>query len=68
MLCRIVVSDTASFGDCLKHLDPRACEFFDFLRSNKGTLLDHGKRYRSGKPVSTAMAKSATNQVINARM
>ncbi len=43
-------------------------EFFDYLDNNKGTLLDYGKRYRAGRPISTAMAESAVNQVVNARM
>jgi hypothetical protein len=67
-LCRCVIPETASFRTRLDHLDDRAYEFFYFLRSNKGTLIDYGKRYRAGKPVSTAMAESAVNQVINARM
>lgn len=67
-LCRIVVPETAAFGNRLRHLDYRVREFFDYLENNKGTLLDYGKRYRAGKPISTAMAESAVNQVINARM
>jgi hypothetical protein len=43
-------------------------EFFDYLGNNKGTLLEYGKRYRAGKLISTAMADSVFNQVVNARM
>jgi hypothetical protein len=43
-------------------------EFFDYLGKNKGTLIDYGKRQCARKPVSTAMAESAVNQVINVRM
>ena len=67
-LCRIVVPETAAFRNRLRHLDYRVREFFDYLDNNKGTLLDYGKRYRAGKPISTAMAESAVNQVVNARM
>ena len=67
-LCRIVVSETAAFRNRLKHLDYRVREFFDYLGNNNGTLLDYGRRYRAGKPTSTAMAESAVNQVVNARM
>ncbi len=67
-LCRVVVAETPGFQSRLKHLDWRVREFFDYLDNNKGTLLDYGKRHRAGKPISTAMAESAVNQVINARM
>lgn len=67
-LCRIVVPETDAFRNRLKHLDYRVREFYDYLEDNKGTLLDYGKRYRAGKLNSTAMAESAVNQVINARM
>src|SRR5882672_4454296 len=48
--------------------DFRFREFFAYLESNKGTIIAYGKRYRAGKPISTAMAESAVNQVLNARM
>jgi hypothetical protein len=67
-LCRVVGAETAGFQSRLKHLDWRVREFFDYLDNNKGTLLDYGKRHRAGKPISTAMAESAVNQVVNARM
>ena len=54
-LCRIVVPETAGFQERLDHLDYRVREFFDYLDNNKGALLDHSKRYRVGKPISTAM-------------
>ena len=68
MLCRIVVSETEKFKERLEHLDYRLREFFAYLESNKGMTIDYGKRYRTGKPISTAMAESAVNQVLNARM
>jgi negative regulator of replication initiation len=67
-VCRIVVPETAGFKERLEHLDWRVREFFEYLDNNKGTLLNYGKRHREGKPISTAMAESAVNQVINARM
>ena len=67
-LCRVVVADTADFRRRLKHLNWRVREFFEYLDNNKGTLIDYGKRYRAAKPISTAMAESAVNQVVNARM
>ena len=67
-LCRFVVPETASFPILLDHLDDRADGFFGSLRNNKGTLIDYGKRYRADKPVSTAMAEPAIDEVIGARM
>jgi hypothetical protein len=67
-LCRIVVAETAGSQERLDHLGYRVRGFFDYLDNHKGTLLDYGKRYRAGKPVSGATAESAVNQVINARM
>jgi len=68
MLCRIVVPESKKFEERLQHLDYRLREFFAYLESNKGATIDYGKRYRAGKPISTAMAESAVNQVLNARM
>ena len=41
---------------------------FAYLKSNHGSTIAYGKHYREHKPISTAMAESAVNQVINARM
>lgn len=68
LLCRIVVAETPKFTDSLDTLDYRVLEIFAYLLSNKGTLAAYGKRYRAGKLISSALAESAVNQVINARM
>ena len=68
MLCRIVVAETPKFGDSLKQLDYRLREFFEYLQNNRGSTINFGKRYRTGRPISTAMAESAVNQVLNHRM
>jgi hypothetical protein len=68
MVCRIVVCETPKFKQSLEQLDYRLREFFAYLESNKGATIDYGTRYRAGKPISTAMAESAVNQVLNARM
>jgi CHASE2 domain-containing sensor protein len=41
---------------------------FAYLKSNHGSTIAYGKRYREHKPISTVMAESAVNQVVNARM
>jgi hypothetical protein len=68
LLCRIVVAQTARFARSLEQLDYRLGELFACLESNTGSTIAYGKHYREHRPISTAMAESAVNQVINARM
>jgi hypothetical protein len=68
MFCRIVVAETPKFENSLKQLDYRLREFFDYLQNNRGTTINYGKLHRAGQPISTAMAESAVNQVLNQRM
>jgi hypothetical protein len=68
LLCRIVVAQTARFARGLEQLDYRVGELFAYLESNSGSTIAYGKHYREHRPISTAMAESAVNQVINARM
>ena len=68
LLCRIVVPQTLRFARSLEQLDYRLGELFAYLESNYGSTIAYGKHYREHKPISTAMAESAVNQVVNARM
>ena len=68
LLCRIVVPQTQRFARSLEQLDYRLGELFAYLESNHGSTIAYGKHYREHKPISTAMAESAVNQVVNARM
>src|SRR5258705_6164883 len=68
LLCRIVVAQTARFARSLEQIDYRLGELFAYLESNSGSTIAYGKHYRKHRPISTAMAESAVNQVINARM
>jgi len=68
LLCRIVVPQTPRFARSLEQLDYRLGKLFAYLESNHGSTIAYGKRYREHKPISTAMAESAVNQVVNARM
>ena len=38
------------------------------IGSNRASLIDHGRRHRAGKPISSARAESTVNQLVNARM
>ena len=68
LLCRIVVAQSDRFTRSLEQLDYRVGELFAYLESNSGSTIAYGKHYREHRPISTAMAESAVNQVINARM
>jgi hypothetical protein len=39
-----------------------------YLRSNDSYLVNYGRRYRKGLPISSATAESAVNQVVSSRM
>jgi hypothetical protein len=39
-----------------------------YLESNERYMLDYGKRYRAGLPISSAPAESAVNQLVSMRM
>ncbi|MBC8642889.1 hypothetical protein IAG25_39595 [Caballeronia sp. EK] len=68
LLCRIVVTESARFTRSLEQLDYRVGELFAYLESNSGSTIAYVKYYREHKPISTTMAESAVNQVINARL
>ena len=68
LTCRIVVPTSPEFGSRLEQLDYRVREFFAYAMSNKSMLIPYGRQYRNGEYISSAMAESAVNQVINARM
>ena len=68
LLCRIVVPESPEFGARLEQIDYRVREFFAYAMSNKSMLVPYGRQYREGEYISSAMAESAVNQVINSRM
>jgi hypothetical protein len=39
-----------------------------YIRLNKGAIIDYGARYRSGRRIATALAKSVVNSVAARRM
>lgn len=39
-----------------------------YVEANGGSTINYGARHRGGKPISTATAGSAVNQVLNQRM
>jgi hypothetical protein len=54
--------------DSLAQLDYRTRGLVEYVEANGGATINYGERHRRGKPVSTATAESAVNQVLNQRM
>jgi hypothetical protein len=52
----------------LEHLRTHLSELTAYLDANADALPDYGARYRAGRPISTAFAESAVNQIIAKRM
>jgi hypothetical protein len=38
------------------------------IENHEDALIDHGQRYRAGKPISSSRAEGTVNQLVNARM
>ncbi|WP_246763607.1 ISKra4 family transposase [Rhizobium sp. 007] len=43
-------------------------QLLTYIRSNRGALVNYGKRYRSGLRVATTLAESAVNSLVGKRM
>ena len=43
-------------------------ELRGYLENNEDALIDYGRRYRAGQPISSSRAESTVNQLVNARM
>jgi len=44
-----------------------AHEFAVYIKTNAGSLINYGERYRSGEHISSAMAESTVNAVVSKR-
>ena len=44
-----------------------AQEFAVYIRSNSGSLINYGERFRAGERISSAMAESTVNAVVSKR-
>ena len=42
-------------------------EFAVYIRSNGGSMINYGERYRSGERISSAMAESTVNTLVSKR-
>jgi hypothetical protein len=68
LMCRIAVPETPGFKECLERIDYRIRDVLSYVLRNSVKPVAYGRRYRKGQSISSAMAESAVNQVINARM
>jgi hypothetical protein len=68
LICRLVVPETPRLGESLAQLDCRTRELVAYVECNGGSTISYGKRHRDGRSISTAMAASAVNHVLNHRM
>jgi hypothetical protein len=68
LMCRIVVAETPGFERKLESINFRLREVLAYVFRNTAKPVDYGRRYRNGQFISSAMAESAVNQVINTRM
>ncbi|BDC45434.1 hypothetical protein PTKU15_87310 [Paraburkholderia terrae] len=68
LLCRVIVAETPGVVESLAQLDYRTRELVEYVEANGGSTINYGARHRPGKPISTATAESAVNQVLNQRM
>jgi hypothetical protein len=68
IICRVIIAETPGVAKSLAQLDSRARELVAYVKANGGSTINYGARHRQHKPVSTATAESAVNQVINQRM
>ncbi|MGF6935144.1 hypothetical protein OKW41_004306 [Paraburkholderia sp. UCT70] len=67
-ICRVIVPETPGIAESLAQLDYRTRELVEYVEANGGATINYGERHRRGKPISTATAESAVNQVLNQRM
>jgi hypothetical protein len=68
LMCRIVVPETPGFEEVLGRIDYRIRDVLSYVLRNSAKPVAYGRRHRKGQAISSAMAESAVNQVINARM
>jgi hypothetical protein len=57
-------TDSVDGGTLLRNID----KLQTYLESNERYLVNYGRRYRAGLPISSAPAESAVNQLVSARM
>jgi len=51
-----------------RRLVARCTELRSYIKPNEGALIDYGKRYRAGKPISTSRAEGTVDQLVHARV
>jgi len=62
------VLNEPAMGAGARRLIARYTELYAYIENNKDALIDYGRRYRAGKPISTSRAEGTVNQLVSARM
>lgn len=52
----------------IARLHSLSSQLLTYIRSNRGAIVNYGKRYRSGLRVATTLAESAVNSLVGKRM
>jgi hypothetical protein len=60
----VIVPETPGIAESLAQLDYQTRELVEYVEANGGSTINYGARHRGGKPISTATAESAVNQVL----
>ena len=67
LMCRIVVPESPGFKQVLERIDYRVRDVLSHVPRNSAKPVDYDRRHHKGQSISSPMAESAVNQVINAR-
>jgi hypothetical protein len=67
-VCRLVLHSVPEGAGAPLRRSNTSREFISYVLRNSAKPVDYGRRNRKGQSISSAMAESAVNQVINARM
>lgn len=52
----------------ISRLHSLGSQFLTYVRSNRGAIINYGKRYRTGLRVATTLAEAAVNSLVAKRM
>lgn len=63
------VTDSQGGGEfSIARLQSLGLQLLTYVRSNRGAIVNYGKRYRAGLRVATTLAESAVNSLLGKRM
>ena len=66
--CARLAKFETAFRDQAQKALARCHDLYSYLANNLGSLVDYGRRYRRGLPISTSRAEGCVDDIANARM